>query len=104
MVTMTQLSLFDNLQIVRKSDPHPSLIAAVEIEPQLSGRRAEFVRCLKAIGKPSTANEIAAMADGMIRESVRKRAAECVRLGFVKEVGDRPCEVTGKLATVYWAV
>lgn len=79
---MTQLSLFDNLQIVRKSDPQHSQIAAVEIEPQLSGRRAEFVRCLKAIGRPSTANEIAAMAEPRIRESVRKRAAECVRLGF----------------------
>ncbi len=98
---MTQLSLFDNLHIVRKSDPHPSRIAAVEIEPQLSGRRAEFVRCLKAIGKPSTANEIAARAGSRIRESVRKRAAECVRLGFVREAGERACEVTGKLATVY---
>lgn len=101
---MTQLSLFDQCEIVRKSDPQPSRIAAVEIEPQLSGRRAEFVRCLKSIGRPSTANEIAAMAESRIRESVRKRAAECVRLWFVKEVDERACEVTGKLATVYWVV
>lgn len=101
---MTQLSLFDALPIARKSDPQPSLIAAVEIEPQLSGRRAEFVRCLRAIGRPSTAQEIAAMADSRIRESVRKRAMECVRLGFVKEVGIRTCNVTGKLATSYWVV
>ena len=40
-------------------------------------------------------------ADCTIRESVRKRAAECVRLGFVSVAGSRACSVTGKEASVY---
>lgn len=99
---MCQLSLFDHGELARKHDPVTSVTAARKIEPQLSGRRAEFVRCLKELGRPATAQEIAAVAEVTIRESVRKRAKECVRLGFVVEAGTKFCEVTGQRAAVYW--
>lgn len=88
-----QLSLFDNATIARKSDPITSQIAASEVQPKISGLRAEFVSRLQKLGVPSTANEIASG-----NESIRKRAKECVELGLVKEFGIKRCSVTGKLA------
>jgi predicted HTH transcriptional regulator len=99
---MSQLSLFDQHPIVRPSDPQTSQLAAANIEPKLTDRQAAFVACLKLMGHPSTAQEIAQMARPEIRESVRKRAAECVRRGFVKQVGERKCAVTGNVASTYW--
>ena len=99
---MCQLSLFDQSVIARSSDPITSHVAAENVLPKLSGRRSEFVRCLREIGHPATAQEIAAMADVRIRESVRKRAKECVNLGYVVEVGTKRCDVTGTMAMTYW--
>ncbi len=99
---MSQLSLFDQPAIARISDPITSHVAAESVLPKLSGRRAEFVDCLRQIGQPATAQEIAALADDRVRESVRKRAKECVRLGYVVEVGTKRCDVTGQTASVYW--
>lgn len=101
---MCQLSLFDQSAIARKNDPPTSVEAATAQEPKLAGRRAEFVRCLRELDRPATAQEIAAVADVAIRESVRKRAAECVRLGFVVEAGTKCCDVTGQRAACYWVV
>lgn len=42
------------------------------------------------------------MADVRVRESVRKRAKECVNLGYVAEVGTKRCDVTGENVTAYW--
>ena len=86
----------------RASDPATSKIAAAEIETRASSLRAEFVRSLRARGLPSTAQEVAAGSDVAIRDSVRKRAAECVSAGAVVVIGSKRCEVTGKLATTYW--
>jgi hypothetical protein len=99
---MCQLSLFDQSVIARPSDPITSHVAAASVQPKLSGRRAEFVDCLRRIGRPATAQEIAALADVRIRESVRKRAKECVNLGYVVEVGTKRCDVTGENVTAYW--
>lgn len=99
---MCQLSLFDQSVIARPSDPITSHVAAASVQPKLSGRRAEFVDCLRRIGRPATAQEIAALADVRIRESVRKRAKECVNLGYVSEVGTKRCDVTGTMAMTYW--
>ncbi len=88
----------------RLDDPVTSVIGAIEIKHKISNRRKQFVEALVACGKPSTANEIAAQVDPSIRESVRKRACECVRLGLVRDAGVRQCTVTGKFATVYWVV
>ena len=98
---MTQLSLFDAEPIVRRDDPITSKIAAAEVAPKLDGMRLRFVEALRAIGRPATAQEIASTVDPHIRESVRKRAKECVRLGFVIERGTAVCCVTRKMATVY---
>jgi hypothetical protein len=100
MATMRQLELFqqrDDARIAREAAKQTSHDAADDVRPKLAGLRAEFVRRLRELGRPATANEIAA-GD----ESIRKRAAECVRLGFVKEVGTKVCAVSGKRATVYW--
>ena len=83
--------------MARQADKATSHEAAEAVTPKLEGLRAEFVRRLREIGQPSTAQEIAA-GD----ESIRKRALECVRLGFVRECGRRKCAVTGNSATCYW--
>ena len=93
-----QLELFASTPIARATDSETSHVAAVEVEPKLTCMRAEFVRRLKAIGYPATAQEI---AQGC--ETIRKRALECVRLGLVVEAGTRRCNVTGKNAKVYWS-
>ena len=101
-----QLTMFDDFaedlttaKIARTTDKPTSQTAASEIEPKLAGLRVEFVRLLKQIGRPATAQEVAALAGGA--ESIRKRALECVRMGAVKECGTKTCEVTGKQATAY---
>ena len=100
-----QLTMFDDFaedlqtKIARTTDKPTSQTAASEIEPKLVGLRAEFVRLLKQIGQPATAQEVAALAGGA--ESIRKRALECVRMGAVRECGTKTCDVTGKQATAY---
>jgi hypothetical protein len=94
---MTQLSLFDWAPIHRASDQPTSVEAAQSVEPKLVGLRLEFVERLRAIGRPATAQEIAGG-----NESLRKRALECVRFGFVRQAGVKVCEVTGKNAMTYW--
>jgi len=88
---------FGSAPIHRASDKLTSIAAAKETEPKLGGLRLEFVNRLRAIGRTATAQEIAGG-----NESLRKRALECVRLGFVVEAGTRVCAATGKMATVYW--
>lgn len=85
------------LHFVRIGDKGTSQVAAVEAKPKLNGWRAEFMARLERIGKPSTANEV---AQG--NESIRKRALELVRSGVIQELSARECNVSGKLATVYW--
>jgi len=93
----TQLLLFDSVPIHRADDQPTSVDAARGVEPKLDGLRLEFVERLRAIGKPATAQEIAAG-----KESIRKRALECVRMGFVRQSGVKVCEVTKQRATAYW--
>ena len=94
---MTQLSLFDASPVHRVADKQTSIDAAKATEPKLGGLRLEFVNRLRAFGMPATAQEISGG-----NESLRKRALECVRLGFVAEAGTRVCAATGKMATTYW--
>jgi hypothetical protein len=94
---MTQLSLFDSAPIHRASDQPTSVEAARAVEPKLVGLRLEFVERLRSIGRPATAQEISGG-----NESLRKRALECVRFGFVRQAGARVCSVTGQKATTYW--
>ena len=85
------------IPIVRVDDKQTSQVAAFEAKLKLKGWRAEFVARLERIGKPSTANEV---AQG--NESIRKRALELVRIGAIREIGARECNVSGKMATIYW--
>jgi len=94
---MTQLSLFDASPIHRVADKQTSADAAKATEPKLGGLRLEFVNRLRSLGMPATAQEISGG-----NESLRKRALECVRLGFIVEVGTKKCAATGKSATAYW--
>lgn len=94
---MSQLSLFDHAATCRKSDSPTSKESAKTVEPKLAGLRVEFVRRLREIGEPSTANEVAGG-----NESLRKRAKECVELGLVNVLGTKCCRVTGQKAAIYW--
>jgi len=92
--------------VSRAEDPATSTEAAEAISPKLAGLRLEFVRGLAACGGSATANEVArAISDNHShRESIRKRAGECKRLGLIEDIGSRVCTVTGNKATVYGVV
>jgi hypothetical protein len=89
--------------LARVDDPSTSTEAAAAVSPKLAGLRLEFLRGLAACGGSATANEVArAISDNHShRESIRKRAGECKRLGLIEDIGSRVCSVTGNRATVY---
>jgi hypothetical protein len=90
-------------KLSRRSDKLTSQKSAAETEPKLGRYQELFVRSLRFL-KEATANEVAidaVLLGGGANESYRKRALELVRLGRIVESGERKCEVTGKLATVY---
>lgn len=83
--------------LFRFTDPATSRMAAEGVSDKLNGYRAQFVERLMVL-KQAT-NEVAGG-----NESLRKRARECERLGFIREAGVRACSVTGKQATVWEVV
>lgn len=91
---------FDELPLFRSTDKETSRIGAAEILGKLTGLRAEFVRRVRdwhhVTGLWPTALEAAGG-----NESLRKRAAECVKSGALVEGESRRCGVTGRLATTY---
>jgi len=94
---------FSSLPLFRVVDPATSKESAVKLSAKVTRLRLVFVAALQSIGHPATAQEVAAnVQDASILESVRKRAAECVKTGLVKEFGTKKCSVTGQRATVYW--
>jgi len=109
---MRQATLFDcesqtkSAPIARASDPVTSRIAEADTMPKLNGLQS---CCLVVLGRairPRTANEIAAECVtryGKLSESYRKRLHELVSLGRAVECGERPCEITGKLAMTFKA-
>lgn len=90
-------------QLHRIDDPLTSTQSACAVVPFLADYQARFVIALRQLRLPSTANEIASKADDTQagRESIRKRAAELVRSGAIREVGRRTCRVTGASARVF---
>ncbi len=100
--------------IARATDPEPSQIAAAQISSGLSSLQALFVSIVRKSGKPMTAHEVAELAiatsDGdqrsifTRRETLRKRAGELVAMKRIRIAGQRRCEVTGKVASVYEVV
>jgi hypothetical protein len=90
------MSTLHDLPLFRNIDPLTSRLGAEHIAPKLGPKCAEFVQRLRERG-PSTANEI---ADG--DESIRKRAAQLVKAGYIRKLKDSGvCTVTGRLATKY---
>lgn len=102
--------------IARASDPEPSHLAAAQIKSGLTSMQALFVSILRQTKRPMTAHEVAAMAIArgpsdriesimQRRETLRKRAGELVerdgKPGWIRIAGQRRCEVTGNVASVY---
>lgn len=97
--------------IARASDPEPSHVAADQVSSGLSDIKVAFVLTLQQSNTGMTASEVAAAAipiePGQAavsmcrRETMRKRASELVRSGWIRVIGQRACGITGKLATVY---
>lgn len=92
----------------RRSDPITSQRAAAKVKPRLIGLRGLFVEGVKRCGGRATAYEAAAaIFDApMKRESIRKRASECVEGGFVRivEGAERICSISGNECRVYEVV
>ncbi len=92
--------------IVRKSDPPTSHEAAAGTEDKLSLLHIGFLAGLRALGVPSTSEEIAVKAaelhPGSKAQSYRKRTAELVRANRIKVVGERPCAHSGKNCRTFW--
>lgn len=114
-----QMSLFHVIEtqygrqvetLCRPSDPEPSHVAAEQIASGLSDKQATFVEHARLL-RQATAAEVAASAvpleigqttAGLCkRETIRKRASELVKAGWIRVVGQRKCYVTGKLASIY---
>jgi hypothetical protein len=100
---MNQQNLFETNHygdVARRTDPESSQIAAAEIRPKLGTFQNLFVdRALAWFERTDTwptANEVA-QGD----ESIRKRAKECVRKGYLQLGPLKRCSVTGKLAQTY---
>jgi hypothetical protein len=89
--------------ICRKSDPITSFEGATKLAPKLVGLRLQLVEGVTRLGGQSTANEAALIMadDHSLRESIRKRAAECVASGALRIAGKRVCRVSGNLCQVY---
>ncbi|MFN7841033.1 MAG: hypothetical protein ACK5YR_23265 [Pirellula sp.] len=87
----------------RSSDPQSSVEAAADITPRLNQRCQQFLRSLRALGK-ATAKEAAVHAcpdDYAQCETIRRRASDLHRDGFIIVVGRRRCKISGKPVSVY---
>ena len=103
---MTIDTLFDWAERARITDPATSIEAAKDTATVLTQRRRQFLDALKRLGT-ATANEVAELAcegNYSLRESIRKRAHELVRLGLVDQVGVKRCGVSGREVAAYRAV
>jgi len=99
-------TLFDWAERARITDPATSIESAKDTATVLTQRRRQFLEALKRLGT-ATANEVAELAcegNYSLRESIRKRAHELVRLGLVDQVGVKKCGVSGREVAAYRAV
>ena len=90
----------------RNADPSTSLIAAKAAALKLVGLRLQLVEGVTRCGGQATSKEAAAMVaeNYELRESIRKRAAECVSAGALQVIGNRCCNVSGNRSQVYGLV
>ena len=95
----TFFDVFDAARLSRKADGATCRNGAAHAEQNLGKWQQEFLEVLRRCATPATAQEVAAG-----NESLRKRAAELVRLGYARVAGVRRCRVTNQKASVYEAV
>ena len=89
--------------LVRPSDPQTSFEAAEGIAKKLTFRCSQFLLALDKLGD-ATANEVASQVapNNMgLFGSIRRRASDLHRMGFIQVVDRRACRVTGKHVSVY---
>ena len=89
--------------LARHSDISTSSEAAAWIVPQLADCQLRFISALATLGQPATAVEVAHAADATHggRETIRKRAAELLHAGVIRESGRRPCQITKATARTF---
>jgi len=90
----------------RIDDPQTAKQSAAEIKHVLNVRCLQFLEGLRALGT-ATANEVALSVTGDNRgmhDSIRRRASDLVRLGRIRQIGVRECDVTGKRVALYEVV
>ncbi len=101
------MNLFDWAeQRSRDGDPETAKQSDAEIRHVLNVRCLQFLEGLKALGT-ATANEVALSVTGDNRgmhDSIRRRASDLVRLGRIRQIGVRECDVTGKRVALYEVV
>jgi hypothetical protein len=112
-VIETQYGVQVEPALCRRTDPETSQQAAAQVASGLGAKQAEFVAALRAL-RQATAAEVAAYAvplevgqttAGLCRrETIRKRASELVKLGWIRAVGSKKCDITGNAASVYEVV
>ncbi len=88
---------------VRASDPQTSFEAAEGIVKKLTARCSQFLVALDKLGDAS-ANEVAFQVapDNMgLFGSIRRRASDLHRMGFIQVVDRRACQITGKPVSIY---
>jgi hypothetical protein len=77
-------------------------MAYEDILPELSIRYQEYLESLRALGKPSTDQEVCNYACHNDPNYFRPRRNELVKLGLINEVGKRECKISGKTALIWW--
>ena len=90
-------------QHARATDPATSEQAAKEIGTKVTVRCTQFLHGLEKLGR-ATANEVAnqvAPDNPGLFGSIRRRASDLDRLGVIRVVDRRRCNVTGKMVSVY---
>jgi len=68
----------------------------------LSVRYNEYLEQLEDLGRPSTDWEVTFHAGRADPNYFRPRRNELVKLGYIQDTGVRTCNVTGKMAHVWW--
>lgn len=97
----------ERMLLCRKSDPTTSQIAAQEIKCELNRtQQIAYEACARVqrMYGDATANEIGLEGSRISTkppETMRKRCHELLRLGRIREVAQRNCSVTGKVARAF---
>jgi predicted HTH transcriptional regulator len=78
-----------------------SILAYVDIQPELSERQKQVYEALKGLGEAN--NLMIAQTSGLNINVVTPRINEMVKMEVVKSVGKRKCHFTNRL-TYWWQI